>query len=213
MSGFKGKAVAVAAVALIVLAALGAEASAAKPKKKAAPLCAMGASTTKAKPCKVNPAYAKDGCKVFELTVSTLVGSPATAGQNRGAPTNLGCYFIISGTKQAFGISVGVMPANGPSATAYLQSTFDNYVKEASGMMCSSPTPPAHAMNAPVALTGLGDAAFAWQMCTPHGQFDSTSVEAAKGNFYYAASGQYPIADPSVDQLVSLIRQLMAKYH
>jgi hypothetical protein len=211
MSSFKGKAVALA-TALIVVGVVGAQASAAKPKKPV-PLCAMGKSTTKAKPCKANPAFARDGCKVFEATVTALVGSPAMAGQNRGGPTNLGCYFIVGGTKQAFGISVGVMPSGGPSAKAYLQSTFDNDVKESAGMMCSSPTPPAHAMNAPEALSGLGDAAFVWQMCTPHGQFDSTSVDAVKGNVYYHVNGQYPITDPSVDQLVALVRHLMVTYH
>jgi hypothetical protein len=50
-------------------------------------------------------------------------------------------------------------------------------------------------------------------MCTPHGQFDSTSVDAAKGTFYYHANGQYPITDPSVDQLVALVRQLTVTYH
>jgi hypothetical protein len=211
MSSFKGKAVAFAA-ALIVVAAIGAQASAAPPKK-ARPFCAMGKVTTKAKPCQVNPAFGKTGCKVFEATVTALAGSPALAGQNRGGPTALGCFFIISGTKQAFSISVGAMPAGGPTAEAYLQSTFDNYVKESAGMMCSSPTPPAHAMNAPVLLSGLGDAAFSWQMCTPHGQFDATSVEAAKGKFYYGVAGQYPVTDPSVDQLVALVRQLMVTYH
>jgi hypothetical protein len=211
MISFTGKAISFAIV-VMVMAAVGGQASAAKPKK-APPLCGIGQVTKAAKPCKVNPAFGKTGCKVFEATVTALVGSPALAGQNRGAPTNLGCYFIVGGTSQAFGISVSVMPPGGPSARAYLQSTFDNDVKEASGMMCSSPTPPAHAMNAPETLSGLGDAAFVWQMCTPHGQFDSTSVDAAKGNFYYHANGQYPITDPSVDQLVALVRQLMVTYH
>ena len=53
---------------------------------------------------------------IIEATVSALVGSPAIAGQNRGGPTALGCYFIVSGTRQAFGISVGAMPCSSSNA-------------------------------------------------------------------------------------------------
>jgi hypothetical protein len=79
-------------------------------------------------------------------------------------------------------------------------------------LQCVNETPPFTA-NAPQLLSGLGDAAYSWDQCTPHGQFDNTYVTARKGNVFYHVYGQHPSTDPSVDQLVALVRQLMVKYH
>ena len=83
----------------------------------------------------------------------------------------MGCYFIIGGKAQAFGISVSVTP----SARSYLDKSLEQHKTDATDVSCDNKTPP-FTMNAPAMLSGVGDAALVWDQCPPHGQYDNTYV-------------------------------------
>jgi hypothetical protein len=197
-------------VAIALVGGLVAVGSAKAVGQKAPPLCALGQTSSKAKLCKSNPAFGKGACAQFVPAVQSLLGATPTPGPNRsgGAQNGISCFFIVAGKIQAFGLTI----YKGPTVKSVYDQGYQQDTTDSADIQCDNKTPP-FAMNAPQPLSGLGDAAYSWDQCTPHGQYDNTSVAARRGNVYYRAYGQHPYTNPSVDQLAGFIRLLMAKYH
>ena len=182
------------------------------PKKvaaKAPALCTLGQKTTVALKCTTNPAFGKDACTELVPAIQTIIGAAPTATVNKAATSGIQCFYTVGGKTQAFGVSI----FGGTPKSQYQQSYQDD-VSTAASLSCDNNNgtsfPPA---NAPQTLSGLGDEAYSWDQCTPHGNNDDTSVIALKGNDFYSVYSKHPYTEASVSQLVGLVRQLMAKYH
>jgi hypothetical protein len=202
--------------ALVVVLAFGAAfAGGAGAAAKKAPLCSLGQKSTKSKPCRVNPAFAKTGCAAFASQVQELTGQPVIAGPNSGAPTGLSCYFKIGGRIQQFGFGVS------RGTVAQAKANYDFSLDEKQGWPAKAATgdmPGCYKdnvqspVNAPVVLTGVGDRAFTWDQCAP-GTPDSVSfVGALKGRVNYWASSTHPNSPASADQSLVFVKRLLAKY-
>jgi hypothetical protein len=206
--------------ALIAAAAFGASgamaAGGSTPKKapvkvaaEAPALCALGQTSTAALKCTANPTFGKDGCTQLIPSIQAIIGTVPTATVNKAATSGIDCYYIVGSKIQAFGVEM----FDNPTMKSVYQQTYQGDVSTATSLSCDNNNgtsfPPA---NPPQTLTGLGDEAFSWDQCTPHGTNDNTSVTALNGNAYYSVYSQHPYTEASVSQLVGLIRQLMTKY-
>jgi hypothetical protein len=201
--------------ALVVVLAFGAGVGGAGAAAQKAPLCSLGQKSTKAKPCRVNPAFAKTACAAFASQVQALAGQPAVAGPNSGAPTGLSCYFKIGGRVQqfGFGVSRGTLVQAKAGYDFGLKEKQDWPARAATGDMpgcfkdnVQSP------VNAPVVLTGVGDRAFTWDQCAPGTPDSVSTVGAIKGRVNYWTSSTHLNSAASADQSLVFVKRLLAKY-
>jgi hypothetical protein len=205
-----GTALACALMAAVGLATAGASTA------KSRPLCGLGQASSKAKPCTANPAFAKTACAKLAPTVAALTGAALTVGANKAAPTNIDCYYKIGGKPQQFSLIVSKFSTGSPDAYATVLKEREDWPANAAagtmpGCFGNGQESP---VNAPQALSGLGDKAFSWDQCSD-GFNDSTSeVYAVKGKVFYAAAMRHwTQATPTADQLVPFVQQLITKYH
>lgn len=204
MRSFRMKTVVIAA-SLVLLGTLGVVSAYAAPTTKVR-VCALGQKTAKAEPCTVNADLGKPGCAKFESSVQSIIGSAPSGFTVYGTSTDLDCYYAVNGTKQAFSIR-----AFGGFPLSEWNKGFPQDVAQAATLSCVpvGGTGPMWPASPPVMLTGLGDSAFAWDVCQPPGQNGTTEVDVRKGAAVYVVEGQYPAVSVSVAQLETFIRQLM----
>ncbi|HEY2327774.1 MAG TPA: hypothetical protein VGH52_09845 [Gaiellaceae bacterium] len=212
----QGKLVGLLLCALAVVVVAVGSASAASSSKPV--FCHLGQLSTKAKPCKTNPAFGKAACRAFEPAVSAVAGVPVVAGPNRaGGLPELSCYFSIAGKTQQFSFRVfKQIPSrhqDQPVKDGYaaeLKNVQDEAAQTQSGCIANNASVP---YNAPVALSGVGDAAFEWDECPADIPVGVSQVEVLKGTLLYGAEATHPASATRAGALLAFVRQLMAKYH
>jgi hypothetical protein len=170
--------------------------------------CTLGQKSTAAARCTANPALGHNACAHLVPLVEPIIGAMPIQTANTSASAGVQCYFNVDGDGQAFAISI----IAGPTVKSVYQRAYEVDGKQATTLSCDSNSgtspPPA---NPPQTLSGLGDEAFSWDPCPLHAD-KITAVAAVKGEVSYYVFGQHPATGVSVDQLVGLVRQLMAKY-
>jgi hypothetical protein len=67
-------------------------------------------------------------------------------------------------------------------------------------------------MNPPQPLAGLGDKAYTWDQCTPHGDSDFTQIAVLNGTAFYIAAAYHPATSTTLDQLVTFVKQVVKTY-
>jgi hypothetical protein len=200
--------------ALVVLAAVAASAGGAG-AAKTPPLCSLGQKSSKAKPCRVNPAFGKTGCAAFASQVQGVTGQAVIAGPNSAAPTDLTCYFKIGGRVQQFGFGVW----RGTAAQAKANYEFSLEEKQAWPAKAATGDMPGcfkdnqeSPVNAPIVLTGVGDRAFTWDQCAP-GTPDSVSIVGVlKGRVNYWTTSTHSNSSANAEQSLAFVKRLLAKY-
>jgi hypothetical protein len=182
---------------------------------KKSPLCSLGQKSTKAKPCRANPAFAKTACAAFAPQVQGLTGQPVIAGPNSAAPTGLSCYFKIGGRIQQFGFGIwrGTTAEAKAGYDFALNEKQDWPAKAATGDMpgCIKDNQ-VFPVNAPVVLSGVGDRAFTWDQCAP-GTPDSVSFAfVIKGGVSCWATSTHLNSPANADQSLAFLKRQLAKY-
>jgi hypothetical protein len=171
---------------------------------KAPALCTLGQKTTAALKCTANPSFGHSACAQFVPAIQSGVGATATPTANGASPNGIQCFYVVDGKAQAIGIRIF-----GDTPKSVYSQGYQSDVSETVGLSCNAPgNPPA---TGPLTISGLGDEAFSWDPC-PGTQGDYLNVIASKGSTYYDVSGQIPYTSSTIDNLVSLTRQLMAQY-
>lgn len=178
------------------------------------PVCSLGQKSTKAKPCKANPAYGAGACASLVSLLQPLAPGVSIVGTNRNpmAPIGISCSFLANGQRQSFMIQVAGPAAN---ARANYASSFQQYSGYAADktVTCQDPSTLASSPQAALqTVSGLGDKGFAWESCPPP---DTGYILAAgvKGSTYaYVYANPFRVA-PSLAQVEGVVKQLLSKYH
>lgn len=193
-------------IGLALFGAVGASAATFNAAAKPA-LCSLGQKSAKAKPCTANPAFGVTACATLVPLLQPLAPGDSIVGSNKntGAPATISCWFLANGQRQSFDVQV----YKGADAAKWYAQGLQQYTGYAADPTVSCGSGAAQA--ALQTVSGLGDKAFAWASCPPP-ETGYTLAAAVQGSTYvYAYANPYRVG-ATLDQVESVVRQLLTKY-